>query len=378
MALTNFPNGVSSFGTPILNDVAIGIVGQSNEQNRVNPSDKSAYPQAFGSLRNPYFNGLIDGQIIPGNGGFWYKVYDDLFDKGVRAQFFNGAVGSASFISHACGQVFTRANSTGVAARRTPDDSEDRGYFGTITVQGGKVFVSTTGKKQILFRRRNINGATSWAESGIDYVSTSGTGTTASSDPGGWSSATVGSTITDGSVTWTCVEGGNSTGMANGQILSPTFQAYGFDPFGMLERVHIGMKGIRATRKIIYIQNAQSDAGNSAVNYQAALENIGTFFLLRGYEIMIGLSCYNPNSSTTLYDNLQTGRASALTTLKAAYPGKVYDGANLYSALGTTGNMAIGGGYLQDESGAWVHLNGAGALAGASYISSSFISALGV
>jgi len=374
MATTNFPYGITSFGGSVLNKVAIGVVGQSNEQGRVDPSDLAAYPQCFASLTNPSFNSPVWGQILPGYGGFWHKVYDDLAAQGYEAKIFNGAVGSSSFVTATCGQVLTRANSSGVAARRSPDDFEDRGYFGATTVQGGKVFVATTAKKQVAFRRKNIFGATSWAESGIDFISTSGTGTTAASDPGGWSAAALGGTITDGTVTWTCVDTTNSTGMSNGQVLSPTFSAYGFDPFGILERVHINMSNIRASQKIIYIQNAQSDAGTPAATYQSALENIATFFLIRGYKVVIGLSCFNPNTTTANYNLLATGRLAAIASLQAgAYGAKVFAGANLYDLMGSTGNMALGGAWLQSDN---VHLNGAGALVGAGYISPTILSAL--
>lgn len=328
--------------------IAVGLIGQSVELGSVTAADRAAYPQAFAALNNRAFTapgGPASGDNGSGRGGFWCAVYDALYDHGYDMRFVNGALGSMSFVKDAAGQVLFRNNNMAVRAQRTPvfGAAGDRGYYGDVLVQGGKVFVATTGRSVAAFSDgpfKVLGGQTN-----LDYIETVGTHTTAASDPGGWSAATLGSTITDGTVVWTCIsENSASLGLTNGKVFSQTQKGFGFDPFGALARVHAEMQQIRGvTRKIIYIQNGQSDqnaSGTVAGWYRDALVGMANYFLDRGYEVMVGLTTYYPRATTAGYDVIEQGRADALTALQAsAYGSRVFAGANLYRAMGTTGPM---------------------------------------
>jgi hypothetical protein len=125
------------------------------------------------------------------------------------------------------------------------------------------------------------------------------------------------------------------------------------------------MQRIRdVTRKIIYIQNGQTDLGTSQTGYSSVLQAIGAFFLDRGYEVMFGLTIYSPgsaNSTPANYGNLWAGVQNAEASLSAvtAYSGRVWTGKNLYTEMGTVGPMASGGDFLQLDN---IHLSGAGSV----------------
>jgi hypothetical protein len=353
--------------------VAIAIIGQSNEQDNVAVSDLSAYPDAFASRYLPFGNVTPGRLSVAGYGGFWYRVADILYENGFNAKIVNHSVGSMSFVTDVVGQIKTRANNAAFNQRRAPEDSLDRGYFGDTTIQGGKVFVCTTGRKKYLSRRKDVISATSWNAVPIDYSLVVGSQVSAGSDPATWAAATLGSTITDGGITWTCVEAANSTNVTNGAVLNTAFGPYGFDPFGVIEKTWDELKRVEADQKLVYIANAQSDTGQSQSDYQTALENISKFFTLRGFKTLIGLSCYTPTSTTTAYNTLTAAQQAAIAAQAALYPGKVFAGANLYQDLGSTGVMGTGGAYLQGDN---VHLNGAGVLASAPFIANRILTAL--
>jgi len=84
----------------------------------------------------------------------------------------------------------------------------------------------------------------------------------------------------------------------------------------------------------------------SATTYGNVLVALSDVFLLRNFDAMIGLSSFSPglgSTAVTGYDNLTTGRATALTTQKAADAGRIFDGPNLYQLMGTTGPMGGSG-----------------------------------
>jgi hypothetical protein len=91
--------------------------------------------------------------------------------------------------------------------------------------------------------------------------------------------------------------------------------------------------------------------------------SIATFWLQNGFDVMIGPSHFSPGSSggtTANYANLSSGVATAISTLQANWGGnRVMAGANLYTAMGSTGPMASGGTFLQADN---IHINGAGAV----------------
>lgn len=193
-------------------------------------------------------------------------------------------------------------------------------------------------------------------------ASNSGAGKVLCSTTANFAYTALGATVTDGDLTWKC-ESATSTSPYGGQygtVFTEAQMGKGFDPYGLLTRLHDEMQRVRdADRKIIYIQNAQSDVSATQAQYQAALESIANYYLNRGYEVMIGLSCFNPGGATTTqYNTLKAGRDAALVSLKAGVNGaKVFDGADLYTLMGSTGPMAAGGGFMQADN---THLNGRG------------------
>lgn len=324
--------------------VAVGIIGQSNERGNVLLPDKAAYPLAFQSARRASLNVPIAPALTLAAGGWWCKTFDELWDWGYDLQIVNGAIGSAGMVRHIAGQMQFRQSSAKAFALRAPlAGSIDRGFAGDcINPSGTKVYRCTTGTNFFAMHSgqgRPVQGATyTW----FDFINSDNPGLlTAGSAPDFATPSTVGATVVDGGCTWT-LESLTTTayGGAGGTVFTEAQRGIGFDPFGICQRMHEEMGRIDAERKIIYIQNGQTDLGSSAAVYQAALQSVASFFLDRGYEVMIGLTVYSVASgSTANYNLLQTGWAAALVALKAIYPGKVLDGPNLYALMGSTGPM---------------------------------------
>lgn len=333
--------------------IAIGIVGQSTERGQVDPieaiggvASATAFPQAYRSLRNPGLFYPI-GPAVTKVGCNWFKLYDDLYDWGYDARIINGAIGSASFGSDIVGAILDRTNasstnSKAVRAKRAPIGPGDRGFQGDYAVIGGKLFVATTAMSAFAMNMGFplTNDVSNVPE--LDYTRVLGTGTTGASAPDA-SASTVGSTLADGTVTWTCLSVTTSylgfTYTAGGAL---TESRAGFDPYGILRRVHEQMQLIRdAQVKIIILENGQSDASLSSGSYSTYLQQAASYFLNRGYIVMIGLTFYWPaGATTTQYNNLTSGVNSAVAALQGTFgTSRVVAGANLYSLLGTTGNM---------------------------------------
>lgn len=348
--------------------IAVGILGQSNERGQVLQADAALYPQAFASQRLAGIQSPLPGVVSIQStttgpyGAPWFKFFDDLWDWGYEVSIFNGSIGSLSMVTDAAGQVKTRANSTAYASRRNSRDPDDMGYIGDLTVQSGKLFLCTTGRDRYAIRRSPWTaGLSTGIGAKYDFTANVGSQASAGSDPGTWGSATLGSTVTDGSVVWTDIDDTNSVGFSNGQIFNENQSGIGFDPLGVCERLHMNMQRVQgvASRHII-LCNAQSDVGQSSGNYSTALINVANYFLRRGYFVWVGLSCYTPTTTTANYDTLTTGVNAAIASLQGGtWGGRVYSGANLYTLMGSSGAMGSGGAYLQGDN---LHLSGAGAV----------------
>jgi hypothetical protein len=371
-----------------------GVVGQSNESGRVLHTDRAAYPRCFESLRYPGVRAPLPGinamssqsssGIETAYGGWHFKVLDDLYDAGFVGQIAIGAIGSSSIVRHWCGGPQSRSNSTKYSVRRAPSgDLDDYGFAGHTTVQGGKVFLATTGNNSYASNRvpyRANSPATlssSSASASMDYLTDSGALTTAGADPGGWSGIAAGSTLTDGGIVWTNVDDTNSVGFANDAPLNEAQFGFGWDPLGLHIRLHTRMQAIQPARaKHILIMFGQTDAGNGVTqtNFRNAVMASARYWLKRGYRVHLGLSCYTPTVTTAAYNTLSAGLSDALTLLAGdVYSSRVHAGPNLYTALGSTGVMGTGGAYLNPDN---VHLNGLGALAAADVISANIIATL--
>lgn len=344
--------------------VAIGIIGQSNERGQVLISQKATYPQCFVSASNSGFRTPIRGTLT-NQGSLWVPLYDVLWQGGYEMACVNQARGSASIIKHFSGQVTYRNNSSAYRQKRDSIGNGDRGDVGDICVMGGKVFQCTTGNKiylQYAGNQRLPGSLATW----LDYVETVGALNSAASDPGGWSSATLGSTIVDGGITWTCIDASNAIGFSAGMVFTEVQSGLGFDPYGLMLDLHQQMQEVQdADEKIIVVCNAQSDTSATAAWYQASLASIANFYTSRGYKVLLGLSCYNTNNGidrTAAYTMLTTGLEGALAALGG--DPLVKRGANLYSLMGIANEMSwasstAGTGWLQSDG---VHLNAAGAI----------------
>jgi hypothetical protein len=220
--------------------IAVAILGQSNERGQVLNADAATNPLAFGSLVNPGFTGSIDGVTSLQStttgvyGTPWYALYDAMLAHGYEAQIFNGSIGSMSMVTHAAGQILSaRANSTAYHERRTSSDREDFGYAGDFTVQSGKLFVCTTGRKRFASSRAMYRAdLPTNSVPKYDYIGAIGSQASAGSDPGTWAATAVGGTVTDGSVVWTNIN--DTAPVSAGSILSENQSGLGFDPFGIL------------------------------------------------------------------------------------------------------------------------------------------------
>lgn len=369
--------------------IAVGIIGQSNEQMRALPAGLGLYPQAFGSLRNPDMRGLMNGQIfVPDNGsapnglrrstphgGMWWKMYDDLYDWGYECSFFNGAIGSSSLIDHWAGAIKPWVANTLYFPKRVATAEPDSGYLGDLIIRtgsaGASLFRCTTGKASYVLYDRLI--PLSGTDQKVDYFTTIGTGTSGGAEPA-WSGVAVGGTITDGTLVWTC-ERLNDVGFTEGSVTNgfrvgrQNHRGFYFDPYYLLDRVMKGVLSIDADEHYVVIQNGQADVGNAQNDYQAALQNIGQYVVDRGAKAIIGLTCYSPTLTTIGYDKLQTARAAALTTFNGstavqANGSSVQPGANLYASMGTTMT-----GKLEADN---VHLNGPGSIEAGGYWGDAF------
>ena len=332
--------------------VAVLVIGQSNEQGAVPISDRAAYPQAFVSAKNP---GVVSPGPIPvrNRGGWWHKVYDDLYDWGYDLRVLNGAVGGMSLLTHCCGYVQTRANSTAYYKKRTTANFPDRGDFGDIYAIGSKYFVVTgNARNRSAFNSTphiNATGANGYQ----DFVSFSAESLLSGGSAPDVSAVALGGTVSDGDLTLTCIGvdnsryGASSTydplGVLNlGGVLGEPNAGYGFDPLGILTRAWEMLAATHATRRIVYFAQGQADLGNGSTTYARAVLQMATFFLNRNVDVVLGNTTYSPASSFSTSANYQAqvdGCASAKATLDTHFPGRVYLGANLYSLMGTTGPM---------------------------------------
>lgn len=364
---------------PSRRTVAIGVLGQSNERGNVALSDMASYPNAFRSLIRPSVSVPI-GPALTVQGGFHCYVHDALYLRGWKPRIVNGAVGGASFITQVAGfYPFWSAN-TVFYQLRNPARAGDRGYAGQLmSPEGTTVWRCVVGDNMWAFNSGpDLTAGCGIGNAHMDYVATtpnsvtpSTSATTGASKPAFPTTPSRGQIVTESPASgiavqwrWEGYVGGNYVN--SGTVCTETQRGLGFDPLGILQRLHEDMQRVDADRKIIYMANGQADLGATSAQYSAALQSIANFFLARGYEVMIGLTNYSPGStpSSGWATTLQAGRTAALSALQAgSYGSKVHAGADLYALMGTTGPMAAGGAFLNADN---VHLNGRGAVGPAS------------
>lgn len=175
------------------------------------------------------------------------------------------------------------------------------------------------------------------------------------------SAVAIGGSVTDGQLTLTrvneayyasetvfypgvdaAVNGGQPNQQYNGR-LGERAAGRGYDPLGIIAHAHrLAQQAAPSEMKIVYFSNGQSDLGVSALGYQYALMMLLNFFLRRGWTAVIGNTIYSPasaGSTSANYGNQVAGADAAVAALLPHYPGKVFRGANLFAALGSTGAM---------------------------------------
>lgn len=353
--------------------VAVGVFGQSNEHGSVLLADQAAYPNAFQSLIHPTVRVPL-APAVTLNGGFHFKLYDDLYRAGWGPTIVNGAIGGLGFVSGAAGIMQSWSANNRQLRQRLPISSGDRGYIGDhMSPDNVNVWVCVDGDDRLVLNTgpaRMVHGGTfiDYAETtSIDPTNANTVSRTSATKPSFPANPTYGDTLTetpangsDKPVKWKYIGKVGQRGyVSSGAVLSEASKGAGFDPFGVIHRLHEEMQRVRADRKIIYIANGQGDLGWTMGIYRDSLKSIANFYLDRGYEVMIGLTNYSPAVAGAAWDTtLKAGRIAALADLKSARPtDKIWDGPDLYTLMGTTGPMASNGGFMSPDN---VHLNGRG------------------
>lgn len=359
--------------------IAIGVSEQSVGHGSVLTSDKAAWPQAFASLRKPG-DRVPHYPAVTGGGGYWSYVQDALWDWGYDATIVNGAVGSSSIITDWAGFFSSGStrNNTSYCQKRAPSWAGDPGYAGDLILVPGVGYFRCTRGNHMTFVANGqrpfpvASAAATRADQDFRVAVAGGDAvggtfcTTGASEPV-WPTVT-GATVVDGAVgggiEWTLEYkgGANITYPSPGSVFTPTnTPGYGFDGAGLCHRVDRAMQAVPADIKLIVGCTTQSDLGATAARFASAIQAVGTYFLSgSNCDIyMPALSCFKPDAVNAVanYDTLKAGMATAVSALQATYGAKVQPGGDLYTAMGTTGPMALGGSFLQADN---THLTGAG------------------
>jgi hypothetical protein len=350
LAIAAQARGLAAGAAVASNDVAILVLGQSNEQGSVVRTEAATYPLAFFSAINPGVICPMAPDVGASNRGSWWPyVYDVLYRAGYNAQIINGAIGGMGLVRDVVGFLYVRANNTAYYGRRSSPVYPDRGDFGDLMYVGAYLVAVTTGRHRSTLWGGSLPNPIG-AAAIQDYISF-GTSITSGGSAPDLSAISVGATVSDGGLTLTRLDASlyADDGAFNpagnrvwGSMCGELMLGQGHDPLGILMRGWEALAKTHAKRKLVYFANGQTDLGYSASAYQRAVQIAMNFFLRRGCEVIIGNTIYSPGSAgstSTNYGNQVTGVANAISALSAAYPGKVHAGANLYGSMGSTGVM---------------------------------------
>lgn len=374
---TNNGNSIQSFISPGGNElsvnkntysmkIALGIIGaQSNEGGRSQVVDSLGVAQ-LGSLSAPSQGIYEPVQLCKSGYGSMFTHAAELLGRdGIRVELFNGSVGSSSGIYDWCGviQMTGRANSTAYRGKRNTEGDGDPGHRGDLIYVNGATWEATTGNRHLVFTNVPIviAGVTYYSDPGT--VTKETTLTTAASPPVFPGSPTVGNTVTDGGIVWTCIHVGARTADGGTSVRVIRNSDDGFDPYFMLTRVRTAMMNaaVPERKRFVYFQNGQTDAGQPTALYTLALRMMSLFMCSSPYKLIpiYGLSIYFIGSSTSSYDTIETSLSgggiatepnyatSALTTgmvsngFNLGTPGtamtdfRFYYGTSLYRYFGT-------------------------------------------
>lgn len=335
--------------------IAIGIVGQSMETEHLPANKRALYPRAYVSQRNPAVRVPMPytSRGKRGEGSSWPAMYDNLFDWGYDAEIICGAYGGLSFVNQVCAKVKAWGANTEYFAQRTePLNNMDWGYSGDLMVSSNRVFLCTQGKSLATDYAPGVFDPVDSMGNEAGYVWSWGTGTSGGTIPAAFATAVKGQIIVDGSVTWKCIDAANVFNFYPGMLINDDLNNYGFDPLGVLAKMHAAMINVRAEEKIIILCNGQSDLSSSVAEYQATLTAMVRWLRYFGYRVGVGLSSFTQGGSVPAWTNLQTARQNTLDAF-AADP-MVFPAANLFAELGTE---PVGGWYDT------VHLDGPAVIA---------------
>jgi hypothetical protein len=361
-------NGKKILPTSFSLKVALGVIGQSNEQGAVLYQDSLGVWQKA-SVAAPS-QGITEPALLnkAGFGSMFIPLTELLAQDGIAVELHNGAVGGTSYVYDWCGDIKMngRTNSTAYRGKRVSTTNGDPGHRGDQIFVNGAVWEATTGNSHLVF----YNSATaSPTYGGVSYYSDPGSIVkntslvTAGTPPTFPGSPIVGDAVVDGSITWTCLTvGAKTTDAGNIHVLRNTED--GFDPYYMCQRVRDSLmtSSVSASKKFVYMQNGQADAGAAAAVYQMAMRMLGQYFGISPYLItpIFGLSIYYPSQLQADWDTLETvlsgsglagspnyatsGLTTAITSggFHLATPGNAitsfgfYYGQSLYRSFGIT------------------------------------------
>lgn len=365
MGKDTIARGISLANAVYSNEVALLVFGQSTEYGQAQDWEQTAYPLAFRSAIDPGFVAPFGSDVPRLNSGGWLAyVHDALNAAGYKVNAANAAVPGINLVTEVVGYVNPRGNTTLYYGQRASVGYPDRGDYGQILTFGGKFFRATTANLRDCFSG-SVGSATGQTGGYQNFVGYSGSLATAASAPD-VSATAVGATVTDGSITLTCVNpnyytseasfqpggivanNGNSSlpNLAWNGVIGERNAGRGFDPLGVLQRAHeLGSK-LRGVRRIVYFAHGQANLTwmtSSAVQWQSAVIIAMNFFLQRGWEVMIGNTVYSGCSAAATLANYQaqvTACDNAVSVLQAIYgASRVHRGPNHFALMGSDGPM---------------------------------------
>ena len=320
----------------------LGIAGQSNEAGSTLVADANGTLQRY-TVTVPA-QGLSEPVKLQtaGTGSMFTEATRQLAQDGIRVDLHNGAIGGSSFYADWTGFVYMagRANSTAYRGKRSSLGTGDPGTRGDLIFVNGAVWEATTGNRHLVFwgdpaNPITVNGAQYFSDPGVVVKETNLV--TAGAPPAFQAVPIVGDVTVDGGITWTCISVGAKVTDANNVHVNRRTED-GFDPYFMTVRLRNSLMSVQInkTKRFVYFQNGQSDAGVATQIYMVALRELGQFMGQSPYFIqpIYGLSIFNLSSNQANWDLLET-----------AISGGGLDVAPNYAAAGTVGAALNSAGY---------------------------------
>lgn len=234
----------------------------------------------------------------------WPALVDGLAAYGIRALVRNTAVGSTSIAKSWVGLCKTWG-----ASRRTA-----RGEWAIPTTPNGYKYRSTG----------------------------SADATTGGAEPT-WPT-TVGNTVADGAVTWTCAESDASD--VPGHVYAEGES--GFDPQGHFAVIDAQSVGVFSC-KVAIIQIGQSDAFGltTLAEFRDATISATNWFLSRAFKVFIGLSTCHTSYAAAYASDFQPAITEALDHFAGNQ--NVFRGADLFDAFGASPPYSDGGVHVTQD-----------------------------